>query len=88
MSDRAPAYRDSVSHFDALCLVALHEGGRIEECLATGNEREMLMRRACACKLSPRSPLLLENSLQPTPSPLCELAWRYLLSALLYVFGE
>ena len=39
MSDRAPAYRDPALHFDALRLVALREGGRIEETLATGNER-------------------------------------------------
>ena len=40
----------------------------------TGNMRGMLMRRACARTLSPRSFLLLEHSLQPTPSPLCGLA--------------
>ena len=43
MSDRALAYRDPVLRFDALHLVALHEGGRIEEILATENEREILM---------------------------------------------
>ena len=31
MSDRSPAYRDPVLHFDALRLVALREGGMIEE---------------------------------------------------------
>jgi len=41
------------------------------------------MRRACASTPSPRSFLLLEHSLQPTPSPLCGLAswppaWRLL----------
>ena len=61
-------------HFDALRLVALREGGRIEGALATENEREMPMRRACAHALSPRTSLLLEGSLHPTPSPLCELA--------------
>ena len=43
MSDRAPPYRDPALHFDALRLVALREGGRIEETLSTGNEREMLI---------------------------------------------
>jgi len=33
--------------------------------------REMLLRRVCACKLSPRGFLLREHRLQPTPSPLC-----------------
>ena len=40
MSNRAPAYRDYLSHFDALRLVALREGGMIEETLATENERK------------------------------------------------
>ena len=40
----------------------------------TENEREMLIPRACARKLSPYRFLLLEYSLQPTPSPLCRLA--------------
>ena len=44
MSDRAPAYRDPVLHFDALRLVALREVGRIEETLATENKREILIR--------------------------------------------
>ena len=43
MGDRVPAYRDPALHFDALRLVALREGGRIEETLATENEREMLI---------------------------------------------
>ena len=38
----------------------------------TENEIAAFMRRACACALSPRSSLLLERSLQPTPSPLCD----------------
>jgi hypothetical protein len=37
MSDRAPVYRGYVLHFDALRFVALLEGGRIEETLATEN---------------------------------------------------
>ena len=44
MSDRAPAYRDPVLHFDALRLVAMHEGGRNEGALTTENKREMLTR--------------------------------------------
>ena len=40
MRDKAPTYRDPVLHFDALRLVALREGGRIEETLATENERK------------------------------------------------
>ena len=47
----------------------------------TENEREMLMRRACARTLSPRSFLLLEHRLQTTPSPLCGLASWPLLGA-------
>jgi len=35
----------------------------------TENEREVLIRRACARTLNPRSLLLLEHSTQPTPSP-------------------
>ena len=41
------------------------------------------MRRACARALSPRSFLLLEHSLQPTPSPLCGLASWPLLGVIL-----
>ena len=44
MSDRASAYRDPVFHFDALRLVGLREEGRLEETLATENEREILIR--------------------------------------------
>ena len=73
MRDRAPAYRDPVLHFDALHPVAMRKEGMIEEVLATENEREMLI-RTCARTPSPRSSLLPERILQPTPSPLCELA--------------
>ena len=55
---------------------------------ATENEREMLMRRACARTLSPRSLLLLEHRLQPTPSPLCGLASWPLLGACSMYPGE
>ena len=44
MSARAPAYRDHVLYFDALRLVALREGERTDETLATENERKMLIR--------------------------------------------
>ena len=52
-------------------------------------KREVLLRRACAHALSPRSFLLLEQSLQPTPSPLCGLAsWPLLLGACSMYPGE
>ena len=54
---------------------------------ATENEREIIMCCACTRTPSPNSSLLLENRLQSTPSPLCKLASRFLLSALLYLFG-
>ena len=44
MSGRAPAYRGTVLHFGALRLVALREGGRIKETLATENEGKVLIR--------------------------------------------
>ena len=44
VNDKAPAYLDPALHFDALNLVALREGDRIEEALATENEREILIR--------------------------------------------
>ena len=40
MSDRAPAYRDPVLHFDALRLVVLREGDRTEEALGTENKEK------------------------------------------------
>ena len=70
--DRAPAYRDPVLHFDALRLVALREGDRIEETLATENEREMLYVHL-RTYTQPTQLFAAEESLQPTPSPLCEL---------------
>jgi hypothetical protein len=42
MSGRAPAYRDPALHFDALRLAALREGDRIEEALATENEKMLI----------------------------------------------
>ena len=42
MRFRAPAYRGPVLHFDGLRFVALREGGRNEETLATENERKIL----------------------------------------------
>ena len=44
MSDRAPAYRDPLLHFDALRPVALREGGRTKKTLSTEGGREMHMR--------------------------------------------
>ena len=76
-------------HFHAPRLIALREGDRNEKKKnAAENEREMLMRRACARTLSPRSFLLLEHSLQPTPSPLCGLASWPLLGACSMYPGE
>jgi len=76
-------------NFHAPRLVALRGGDRNEEKKnATENEREMLMRRACARTLSPRSFLLLEHRLQPTPSPLCGLASWPLLGACSMYPGE
>ena len=69
-----PPYRVPVLHFHAPRLNALRGGDKSDDTPALENEREVLMRRACARALSPRSPLLLEHCFQPTPSPLCELA--------------
>ena len=44
MTDRTPAYRGHVLHFDALRLIALREGYRTEEALATESEREAAIR--------------------------------------------
>ena len=60
-----------------------------EETPTTENEREELMRRACARKVSPHSFLLLEHRLQPAPTPLCGLAsWPLLLGARSMYPGE
>ena len=84
-----PPNRDPVLHFHAPRLVALRGGDRNEETLKTeNNEREMLMRRACARTLSPCSFLLLVHRLQPTPSPLCGLASWPLLGACSIYPGE
>ena len=75
-------------HFHAPRLIALRGGDRNEETPKTENKKGMLMRRACARTLSPRSFLLLEHSLQPTPSPLCGLASWPLLGACSMYPGE
>ena len=67
-------------HFHAPRLIALRGEDRNEETPATGNESGMLMRRACARTLRPRS-FVLGHSLQPTPSLLCGLAPWPLLGA-------
>ena len=64
MSDRAPAYRDAVLHFDALQLVALREGGRTGETLATENEKNAYT-RTYSRTLSPCSSLLLGQARSP-----------------------
>ena len=53
-------------------------------CSSTEIERDVLMRRARARTPSPRRFMLLEHSFQPTPSPLCGLAWWPLLGVLLH----
>ena len=87
MSDGAPAYRNHVLHFDAPRLVALREGGRIEEALATENEGKCLHAHPRTCTL-PTQLFAARASLQPTPSPLCELAlWPLLWRPALYIWG-
>ena len=73
MSNRAPAYWDLALHFDALRLVALREGKGIEETLATESERKFLYAHLRA-NTQPTQLFATGASLQPTPSPLCELA--------------
>ena len=73
MSNRAPTSRDPALHFDALRLVALREGGRIEETLATDNEGKCLYAHL-RTYTQPTQFFAAEASFQPTPSPLCELA--------------
>ena len=85
---RAPPYRDPVLNY-APRLIALHGRDRNEENPKTENKENVLMRRARARTLSPRSFfLLLEHSMQPTPSPLCGLASRPLLGACSMYPGE
>ena len=50
-----PPYRDPALHFHAPRLIALRGGDRNEETPKTYNKIGMLMRRACARALSPRS---------------------------------
>ena len=87
MSNRTPSYRDPALHFDALRFVALREGGRTEETLATENEREILIRapahvhsaheaRCCWIKLSTHSQPALRTGLMAQ-------AWR----TALYILG-
>ena len=49
-------------HFDALRLIALRKGGRIEEALATENARKIF-----AETLTPRSSLLLGQAFSALP---------------------
>ena len=58
-------------HFDALRLVALREGGRIEETLATENEREKYLYAHLRTYTQPTQLFAAGACLQPTPSPLC-----------------
>ena len=87
MSDRAPAYRGPVLHFDALRLVALRERDGTEETFATESEGGCLLAHL-RTYAQPAQLFAAGASFQPTPSPLCELACWPLLGVLLYVFGE
>jgi len=73
MSDRAPAFRDPVLHFDALRLVALHEGRRMGEPLVTDNERKCLYAHPRTVT-QPTKLFAAGACLYPTPSPFSELA--------------
>ena len=68
-------------HFHAPRLVALRGGDRNEETPATGNEKRMLICRACARALGLCRILLLQHRFQPTTSTLRELASWLLLGA-------
>ena len=72
---------------DEYISVALREGGRIEETLATENERKHLI-RAPAHVHSAHAALCCWSKHAAHPSPLCELARWPLLGVLLYVLGE
>ena len=63
-----------VLHFDALRLVALCEGDRIEATLAAEKEREMLIRASAHVHSAHAALCCRSKSLQPAPSPLCVLA--------------
>ena len=73
MGYRAPAYRGPALYFDALRLVALRDGDRIEETLATENERKCLY-AYLRTYTEPAQLFAAGARLQPTPKPLCELA--------------
>ena len=72
---------------NALRLIALREGDRNEEMLATEKERKFLYSHL-RTYTQPTHLFAAGASFQPTPSPLCELAWWSLHGALLYVYGE
>ena len=88
MRNRAPAYRGPVLHFDALRLLALREGDRIEVCFATENEKYMPI-RAPAHVHSAHAAFCCwgESFILP---PACSANWLDgpLFGVLLYVFGE
>jgi len=77
-----------VLHFHAPRLIVLRGRDRNEGTPATGNKNGILMRRTFARTVSPRSFLVLEHSLQPTPSPPCGLAQWPLLGACSMYPGE
>jgi hypothetical protein len=60
-------------HFDALLLVALREGDRIERTLSTENERENFYAHL-RTYTQPTELFAAGAGVRPTPNPLCELA--------------
>ena len=84
MSNGAPAYRDLVLNSDALRLVALREGGRTGETLATENGGNVLIRAPAHVHSAHAAPSCWRKLASPLPTtnPHCELAWWPLLSAL------
>ena len=77
------AYWDPALHFEALRLAALREGGRNEEPLQQRTRGEILYAHLGTCT-QPTQLFAAGAGMQPTPSPLCELAWWSLLGILLY----
>jgi hypothetical protein len=84
MSDRAPAYRDPVLHFDALRLVALREGGRSRKPSQQGSREGCLYAHLCTCT-QPTQLFAAGASLHPSPSLLCDLHPSCLASCSMFL---